>query len=91
MSFGAFLIFGNLVSKKLLVVQQNGLKFGTRTLVTNIWGTFDLVVFNEDHFVIIRCICLKRACNSKISGCRTKRTEILGSGTLVTHIGTGYI
>ena len=27
------------------IVERNGVKFGTRTLLTYMWGTYDLVVF----------------------------------------------
>ncbi len=43
-------------------------------VVIHIWCTFDLVVSNV-IWGVIRCTCLKMACNLKTTGHRIKRSE----------------
>ncbi len=47
-------------------------------------GTFDLTVLKV--IGIIRCTCLKRACNSKTAGRRAKRSEIWDLAIVVVCI-----
>ncbi len=41
---------------------------------------------DECHFEVIRCNCLKTACNSRTAGRRGKLIEILNPGVVVTRI-----
>ncbi len=77
------------VTGKRLVVEQNGVKFGT--VVTHIWGAFDVVGFK----VILEsfgALFSKRLVTQKTAGHGAKRTEIYDPRTLVTHIWcTSYL
>ncbi len=42
-SFGAFPIFDSIVSRKRLVIEQNGVKFGSRGLVFNVYWVLSTV------------------------------------------------
>ncbi len=58
--------------------------FGTRVVVTCIWGTFDLLMLK----VILGSFSahLKMACKSKMASCRVKWSEIWDSGYFVACI-----
>ncbi len=55
------------------------------TLLTHIWDTYDLVVF-EVILGSFQCICLKITGNSKTAGRRAKLTDIWDPWTQVIHI-----
>ncbi len=58
------------------------MKFGTRGTYTIYMGY--LWPFSvEGHLGVIRCTCLKVACNSKMAGHRAKRSEIWDLRVLV--------
>ncbi len=77
------------VTPKRLVLERNGLKFGTwGTPETR--GTFHLVVFNANLGSFGALECLKMECSSKTTGLKAKRTEIWDSEILV-YMGQGYI
>ncbi len=54
-SFGAFPIFGNLVSQKRLIVEQNGWKFGPQTQIFNVYRVL-LTVKCSSSVGVIGCI-----------------------------------
>ncbi len=76
-SFSTFAIFGNLVSQNGVGAKRTEI-WDPWTLVTQIRGTFDLVVFK----VILVSFGYK---NSKTAGRGVKQSEIWDSQTLVIH------
>ncbi len=83
-SFGA-LVSKWPVSRKGLVVERNGPKFGNHEH----WLYIYKVIWPcrvQGHFRVIQCTCLKISCISKRAGRRAKWTEIYESRTLVIHI-----
>ncbi len=99
-SFSAFAIFGNFVSQKVSIVEQNGMIFGTQQYSAalraqnEIWGfsnTYMYMVYLwscrvQGNFRVIRCTCVKIAHDLKTAVCdrRAKRSEIWDSRTLKT-------
>ncbi len=82
--------FSALVSKwpvtwKWLTIERNWVKLGVRgschMYMGHLWP-FSVL----GHLGFIQCSCLKMACNSKIAGCRMKRSEIWESWVVVVCI-----
>ena len=79
------------ISWKGLVVEQNGLKFGTLDTSNTyimymeyIWPCSMCSV--QRHFGVLQCTLLKMACILKKTGCRVKQSEIWDSGVLAVCI-----
>ena len=88
-SFGAALVSKWHLTRKRLVVERNGVKFETLGHLLHLYRVIWPCRI-RDQFEVIRCICLKMACISKMARQRAKWSEIWESWVLVTYIWGTY-
>ena len=79
-SFGAFPIIDNLISRKWLVVERNGVKFGPRGWVFNVHRVLLTLKWLRSFWGHSVHSDFRQPCISKMAGRRAKRSEIWASG-----------